>query len=177
VDGRLANAGSDNHASSFSGSWARERVSRKADVVGSAVGRRRGDSYLAAAEMGPYKRQAAFENAACRQVLRFQSLPARFGAPTAVSATAESARGRLRTRFVDGQITTTKVVIVELANRVLGFLVRGHLDEREPARAAGIHVAHQIHAFDGADAREQAVKILIACVVREVANVKLLSHL
>ena len=64
-----------------------------------------------------------------------------------------------------------EIVIVERPDRGLSLLVCRHLDEREPARAARGHVAHEIHAFDGADAREQGLKVLIAFVfVREIAN-------
>jgi hypothetical protein len=105
-------------------------------------------------------------------------LPARLGTPTAasVSTTAGSTGVRLRTRFVDREITATEVMIIEPLDRGLGILVCRHLDKREPPRAPGGHIAHQIHGVDGADARKQCLKILVARVVRKVANVEFSRH-
>jgi len=86
--------------------------------------------------------------------LNSRVLPAWLGTATAVIATAISTRTRLWTRLIDGQITTTKVVVIQSPDRGLGLRIRRHFDEREPSRAAGGHVPHEIHAFDRSDAGE-----------------------
>src|SRR6185436_15781602 len=109
-------------------------------------------------------------------------LPARLGPATRIAATvaaaAESTRAlRLRTRFVDGEAAAAKLKVIQLVDRFGCFLVRAHFHEGEPARAAGGHVAHHLHRFDGAGAGEQVLKIGFTGFVRQVSNVKSATHL
>src|SRR4029077_80394 len=98
---------------------------------------------------------------------------------TVTSATAaESARTlRLRTRLVHGQTAAAQLEIVQLVDRLLRFFVRAHLHEREAARPAGGHVAHDLHGFDRARAGEQVLKVGFTGFVRKVPNVKSSTHL
>ena len=91
--------------------------------------------------------------------------------PAAAPSVAESAAAALGlgTRLVDGEIAPAHRVVVQLVDRLLGFVVRAHLDEREPARAARGHVAHHVHRFDRARALEQLLKIRFANRGGEVA--------
>ena len=51
-----------------------------------------------------------------------------------------------------------------------------HLDEREAARAAGGHVAHHFDALDGSGLREQVLQLSFRRVVRQVSDIKFLTH-
>src|SRR6187402_1530578 len=93
-------------------------------------------------------------------------LPARLGAARAVAVAAGTARGRLRTRLVDGQLPAADRVRAELTNGFLRLLVGRHLDKRETARAAGGGVAHYVDGFNGAGSREQLLQILVIGFVR-----------
>src|SRR6185295_9579666 len=84
---------------------------------------------------------------------------------------------RLRTRFVDVEAAAAKLKVVQLVDRFGCFLVRSHFHEGEPAGAAGGHVAHHLHRFDGAGAGEQVLKIGFTGFVRQVSNVKSATHL
>lgn len=57
-----------------------------------------------------------------------------------------------------GQRAAAELVVVELLNGSLGFLVGGHLHEREAAPAAGGHVGHHVHALNRARIGEQRLK-------------------
>src|SRR5206468_6765114 len=112
-----------------------------------------------------------------------QSLPARLGpaagvaAAVAAAAAAESARTlRFRTRLVHGQTAAAQLELVQLVDRLLRFFVCAHFNEREAARPAGGHVAHDLHRFDRARAGEQVLKIGFPGFVRKVANVKSTTH-
>src|SRR4051812_11605570 len=88
---------------------------------------------------------------------RVSILPARFGPATraaaiaAVAAAAEPAGAlRLRARLVHGQAASAKLVVVQLADRLLRLFVGAHLHERKTARASGRHVTHHLDGFHGA---------------------------
>src|SRR5438094_257963 len=67
-------------------------------------------------------------------------------APAAPATEAAAARSLgARARFVHREVPAAELMVVELVDRRLGLLVRRHLDEREPTRAAGRHVAHHLH--------------------------------
>src|SRR5688572_29330331 len=112
-------------------------------------------------------------------------LPARFPPPAAApaaataaakSATAAARAGRHRLGLVDRQVPAAEAVVVQLFDRLLRFLVGGHFDEPEAPRPAGGHVAHDLHALDGAAAGKQLLEILLSRAVREVAHVKFSTH-
>src|SRR5688572_25311280 len=110
-------------------------------------------------------------------------LPPRLAAPTtataATAAAAEATAARAcghRLRLVDGQVPAAEVVVVELIDRLLRFLIGRHLDEPESARPAGGHVAHDLDALDGSASGEELLQVLLSRAVREVAHVKFSTH-
>src|SRR6185436_11369928 len=87
-------------------------------------------------------------------------LPARF-APAAAAATAVAAGALwLRAGFVDRQIATTQLIVIELCDCLLRILVGTHLDERKPTRAARGHVAHDVHAVNRPGLGEERLEVL-----------------
>ena len=111
-------------------------------------------------------------------------LPARLSASAATAASATEAAAttaaagacRHGLRLVDGEVAPAEVVVVQLFDRALRFLVGGHLDEAEAPGASRRHVAHDLHAFDGAASREELFEILLARGVRKVTHVKFSTH-
>src|SRR5829696_3421959 len=98
-------------------------------------------------------------------------------AATAAEAAATAARPcRHRLRLVDRQVAAAEVVVVQLLDRALRLLVGRHLDEAEPAGTTGGHVAHDLHALDGATACEQLFEVLLTRGVRKVPHVKFSTH-
>src|SRR6185436_8841956 len=92
----------------------------------------------------------------------------------AVSAAA-AARG-LRARFVHGQRAATQFNTVDLGDRLLGFLIAAHLDERESARAASRLIAHHRHRLHRARLREQRLQSGFVGLVRQVSYIKFSTH-
>ena len=78
--------------------------------------------------------------------------------------------------FVDGEIAAAEVVVVQLFDRALRFLVGGHLDEAEAPRPSRRHVAHDLHALDRPAACKELLEILLPRAVREVAHVEFSTH-
>src|SRR5215471_18752211 len=100
-------------------------------------------------------------------------------ATTAVAAAATEAARTFRPgpRFVDGEIASTELVVVELVDRLLCLVVGRHLDEREPARTARRHVAHHLDRIDRSGLREELLKLGLASRKRQVPDVQLPRHL
>src|SRR5690242_9511837 len=95
------------------------------------------------------------------------ALPARLAPTTAgvvaaevaaAAATEAAASLRLRLRLVDDERPAVHLVLVKFVDGLLRVFIRGHFDEREPARAARRHVTHDADAFDGAGLAEQIVQ-------------------
>jgi hypothetical protein len=109
------------------------------------------------------------------------SLPA--GLATAAAAAAKAAAPAAATRacghglgLIDGQVAAAEIMIVQLLDRALRFLVGRHLDEAEASGATGCHVAHDFDAFDVSAAREELLEILLARGVRKVPDVEFSTH-
>src|SRR5687767_9676475 len=100
-------------------------------------------------------------------------IPTESAAPAATAA--ESALG-LRPRFVDHQRPAVELVFVQLTDRSLRLFVRTHLDEREPACAAGRHISHHADAVDLASLAEQLGKLIFRRGVWKVADVEFPTH-
>jgi hypothetical protein len=83
---------------------------------------------------------------------------------------------RWRARFVDREAAATHFVRVQIGDRLLRFLVRAHLDEREPARAPGGHVTHHLDGLDGSRACEELLELRFPDFVGEISNIKLTTH-
>src|SRR5262245_45714071 len=96
-------------------------------------------------------------------------------AAASAPAAAESALG-LRTRLVHDQRATLHLLFVELADRLLRFLVGAHLHEREAAGPAGRHVAHHANAVDLARPAEQFGELIFGRRVWKVADVQSPAH-
>src|SRR5882672_4730994 len=103
--------------------------------------------------------------------------------PTATAAgaiaTAEAAARvlRLRARLVHGERAAPQLVLVQLRDGRLGFLVRRHFHEPEAPCPTGRHVAHDAHRVDGTELFEQLLQLRLASLVGEVSDVQFSTHL
>lgn len=61
------------------------------------------------------------------------------------STSAATATGWLRPSFVDGDLTSTDVLVIQALDRLLGFVGIWHLDESKAARAAGFAILHNLY--------------------------------
>ena len=65
---------------------------------------------------------------------------------------------------------------VELSDRLIRGLERGHLRKPEAARLAGVTVGDDLHALDAADLVEQLAELLGRCAERKTTDEKFLTH-
>jgi hypothetical protein len=79
-------------------------------------------------------------------------------------------------RNVDAEGATFEILLVELVERLLGALGRGHLDKTEAARLAGHPVEHERDFFDLATGGELLLDQIFGCVEGQIADVKTISH-
>src|SRR5204862_2516783 len=93
--------------------------------------------------------------------------PAAAASTIAAEAAAATAH-RLGPRFVHDQRAPFHFEFVQLGDGPLRFLVCGHFDEAEAARAAGGHVAHDACAFHRAGTAEQLSQLGFTGLVRKV---------
>src|SRR5439155_1117856 len=108
--------------------------------------------------------------------------PAGLGATATAAgaiAPAEAAAGglRLRARLVHSERAATQLVLVQLRDGRLCFLVRGHFHEPEAPCPTGRHVAHDAHRVDGTELFEQLLQLRLAGLVGEVSDVQFSTHL
>src|SRR6188508_1355958 len=89
---------------------------------------------------------ARFFSSASREILALEVARPPLRA-VAAAAAAEAPFG-LWPRFIDDQGAAVHAVFVQLRDRLGGFLVRAHFDERETACAPGCHVAHDADVVD-----------------------------
>src|SRR5262249_6828066 len=82
----------------------------------------------------------------------------------------------LGTRLVDHERPAFHLLLVELADRLLRFVVGAHLHEREAASPAGRHVAHHANTLDLAGAAEHFGELILGRGVRKVADVQSPAH-
>src|SRR5947209_10129069 len=94
-------------------------------------------------------------------------------------ATAEAAARvlRLRARLVHRERAAPQLVLVQLHDGRLGFLVRRHFHEPKAPRPTGRHVAHDAHRVDGTELSEQLLQLRLAGLVGEVSDVQFSTHL
>src|SRR5262249_37927537 len=109
------------------------------------------------------------------------ALPARLAASAAAAAVAaESAAAagefRFGSGFVHRQAAAAHLILIELGSGLLRFLVSGHLDEREPARAPRRGVAHDAHRFHRAGLAEELLQFRLARRIGQIPNVKPSTH-
>ncbi len=71
---------------------------------------------------------------------------------------------------IDRQGPALKFFIMELFNRLVGFLGRGELNESEPARPAGHFIQHQVDGSDNTGLREIILQIIFHGLVGEIAD-------
>src|SRR5687768_3582214 len=83
----------------------------------------------------------------------------------------------LGARLVDREVASRELASIQLGDGFRRLLVRAHFHEREPARAAGGHVFHDLHGLDGARLLEQFLKLCRFGVVREISDIKFPTHL
>src|SRR5262249_59467095 len=79
--------------------------------------------------------------------------------PTPPAATATAARALAR--FADVDLTAADVAAIDVGDRLLGLGVRAHLDEAEPARAAGRAIRHHGRGLARSGLREQPLQIIV----------------
>jgi hypothetical protein len=90
------------------------------------------------------------------------------------STTAASAL-RLRTRFVDYQISPAKILSVQRSYGAICVFIVIYFHKGKPARLSGKAVADQIYISGGyTDLREPLVELLFCCGKRKIADIKLL---
>src|SRR2546426_1179715 len=97
------------------------------------------------------------------------ALAAPAGAPR--SPTSASALGQL-----DLELTAIELVAVEARDRLVGLLGRRHLDEAEPARAAGVPIDDDRGGFYSAGLGKEFPETLRGCGERETADEELVCH-
>src|SRR5262249_47722742 len=115
--------------------------------------------------------------------LHLFSLPSRLAAPAgvaaaavAVAASAAEATFRFWPRFVHRQRTSTELILVEFARRLLRLVVGRHLDEGEAASAPRGGVAHHTDRFDFPCLAEKLLEFRFTRAVGKVADVESASH-
>jgi hypothetical protein len=94
---------------------------------------------------------------------------------TTPAAAAATGLG-FRTGLVDGQLPPAEAVIGQLTNGGLCLFVGGHFDEGKTTRATRRVIPHHVDALDGSGRCKQRLEVLVTGFVREVADVKLSSH-
>ena len=77
----------------------------------------------------------------------------------------------LRFSFVDLQHAAIDLFAVELRDCLLAFVLGGHLDKAESARAAGFAVLDYVGRRDRSDLSEESFKILIRCIEGKISYV------
>jgi hypothetical protein len=101
---------------------------------------------------------------------------------SAASATATSATATATTAFgawarlIDVELSALQLFAVELGHRRLGFLLRRHLDEREPSRLAGELVRDDIHGGHLTEGLELRPQIIFGHIARDVSYVDVHSR-
>src|SRR5256886_7746411 len=88
---------------------------------------------------------------------------------TAAAAAAGSAAAR-RVGFLDLDVASLEVGVVQLADRLIGVLGRRHLDEAEAARLTRVAIGHDTGGLDGADGREGGAQALVGGGKGEAAD-------
>jgi hypothetical protein len=128
--------------------------------------------------------RARFHSLLLPALLTTATTTAKAAAISATTATAAAAEAATSTavgtlaRFADRNRTTLELFAVQRLHGVLRAGVRRHLDEGEATRPTGVAIEHQLH-FRNVMARrhERITKIRLGGRIRQVANVKSLSHL
>jgi hypothetical protein len=87
-------------------------------------------------------------------------------APSAAPAAATKAALWLGPGFVDHERAPVELMLVQLADSSLRFLIRAHLDEGEAAGSSSSHVAHHADGVDLASAAEQFSELILGGRVR-----------
>jgi hypothetical protein len=81
--------------------------------------------------------------------------PVAAAAAVSIEAAATSHTGGLGTSLVHDQLSAVQLILVELRDGSLSFIVAGHFDEAESAGTARGHVTHDTGALDGPGPAEQ----------------------
>src|SRR5262249_56108986 len=100
--------------------------------------------------------------------------PAPAAPDAAPPAAAAAGTGTLGLFDLDGP--TVEARTIELADRLLGFLVRRHLDEAEAARPAGVTVRHDAGGLDIAARGERLPQTVCRRGKGEASNEEFHSH-
>src|SRR5690349_21428661 len=86
-------------------------------------------------------------------------LPTRFAALTAAAEAAATGTRSHGLRFIDGEVSTTELVLVELRDGAPCAFGIGHLDKREAARLAGGPIADDVDGAHITGGCEQGLQI------------------
>jgi hypothetical protein len=97
-------------------------------------------------------------------------------ATATAAATAAKSAFRLGPGLVDNERTPFHLLLVELADGLRGLVVRAHLHEGEPARAACSHVPHHAYAVDLPRPAEQLGELILRGRVWKIADVESPAH-
>jgi hypothetical protein len=94
----------------------------------------------------------------------------------AVTTTTTAASVFARLGLVDGQASAVVILVVEAVNRGQGLGLGVHLDESESLAPAGVAVLNDLGALDGAELREQLLKLRAVDLIGQITNIQLLAH-
>jgi hypothetical protein len=98
--------------------------------------------------------------------------PAAAASSAAVTSTAVIAGAG----FVDDQVAAVVFLAVELRDRVVRGIVGGHLDEAEPARAAGLAIHYDVGGINLAGCCKMFLKVFAGDAKRQISYVKFRAH-
>ena len=97
-------------------------------------------------------------------------------AEAAATTTAAAAALLALLGLVDAERATVEGLAVHALDRLRGFLGGAHGDEREPARATGLAVGHEVDVAYGSELRERSPDAFGGGVKREIANIQTSVH-
>ncbi len=97
-------------------------------------------------------------------------------ATAAEAATAATTTTAAILSLFHGHLTTLHVATIQLFDGLASFVIRRHLNEAKPTRAAGLTVGDDLGVRDRAQGGEQIAQIQLRDAVRQISHVKSGSH-
>jgi hypothetical protein len=119
---------------------------------------------------------AAATTAAAAIVATAATAAAATAIPTTTTTAAAATAGGTILSDVHAKRTALEVLAIEIIERLLGTLLRRHLDEAEAARAASHPVQHQSNFANLATCSETLGDQVLGGVKRKVTNVQTIRH-
>ena len=98
-------------------------------------------------------------------------------AATVTASTAATRTFFAGTRFIYGQRPAIMFLAVQFGNRLIRFVLGGHLNKRKTAGFAGHAIDDHVTARNRATAGEQLLKVALGGAIRQVAYIQFRCHL